>query len=393
MKHILLVLACVAGLFATASIDSELSADQTSTPQQALRSHPPAVFALTEARVVVSPDTTLKKATVIVREGKIEAVGDIIVPTDAQVISMAGKTIYPGFIDAYSEQSVAGEPLAGTARYWNGQVTPQISMARHLAKNEDLRTLRKQGIVAQLIAPADGVIRGRSAVVATSDDELNRTLLASDVAQHLQLTVSRRGRETYPGSPMGAVALARQALYDAQWYRDARIAVEADSSLALPEQNEALAALQPVLSGSQPIVVKTSNEQFVMRADQFASEFGLSMIVVGNGREYRRLSEIAATRRPMILPLAFPKAPNVSTPELAQEATLQSLMHWDIAPENPSRVDAAGIEFALTTDRLEAKSDFLKALRKAVARGLYANISTRSVGPDHDTGKCFVWTG
>jgi imidazolonepropionase-like amidohydrolase len=247
---------------------------------------------------------------------------------------------------------------------------PRFPWPRHLAANEDLKTLRKQGIVAQLIAPAAGVIRGTSAVVATGDGEPNQTLLAADVAQHLHLTVPRRGRDSYPGSPMGAVALARQAIYDAQWYRDARIAVDADATLPLPEHNDALAALQPVLNGAQPVVVKTSNEQFVLRADQFAAEFGLSLIVVGNGREYRRLAEIAATKRPIILPLAFPKAPNVSTPEAAQDATLESLMHWDIAPENPARVDSAGISFAFTTERLESKADFLKSLRKAVARGL-----------------------
>ncbi len=370
MKRAISFLACAASLVIVAAIQSQLAADQTSTPQDALRSNPPAVFALTDAQVVVSPDVTLEKATIVVRGGKIESVGDVAAPADARVISMAGKTIYPGFIDAYAEHSVSGDPLAGTARYWNGQVSPQISMAEHLAANEDLKTLRKQGIVAQLIAPAAGVIRGTSAVVGTGDGEPNKTLLAADVAQHLQLTVTRRGRDSYPGSPMGAVALARQAIYDAQWYRDARIAVDGDSTLPLPEHNDALSALQPVLNGAQPVVVKTSNEQFVLRADQFAAEFGLSLIVVGNGREYRRLAEIAATKRPIILPLAFPKAPNVSTPETAQDATLESLMHWDIAPENPARVDSAGISFAFTTERLESKADFLKSLRKAVARGL-----------------------
>lgn len=56
-------------------------------------------------------------------------------------------------------------------------------------------------------------------------------LLARDVAQHLRLTILKPGRNTYPGSPMGAVALARQAMYDAQWYRDAHAAFAADSSL------------------------------------------------------------------------------------------------------------------------------------------------------------------
>ncbi len=358
---------------------SSATADQTSKPQEALRSHPPQVFALTNATVVVNPDSRLENATIIVRDGRIEAVGDVQPPADAEVISFAGKTIYPGFINSYTEQNVTGDPLAGSARYWNGQVTPQLSMAEHAGTQDGLSVLRKQGFVAQLIAPADGVIRGTSAIVTTAAGDLNTTLLARDVAQHLQLTVPRRNRAGYPGSPMGAVALARQALYDAQWYRDAHSAVDADPSLPIPEQNDALGALQPLLAGEMPVIVSASNEQFAMRADRFAAEFGLSLIIKGSGNEYRRLDEIAATKRPLILPLAFPKPPNVSTPESAQDAKLESLLHWDIAPENPARVDAAGIRFALSTDRLESKADFLKSLRKAVERGLSPASALRAL--------------
>ena len=361
-------------------ISGSAKADETSVPQQPLRSNPPAVFALTGARVVINPEKTLEQATVIVRRGMIEAIGTgIPVPADAHEISLAGKTIYPGFIDAYAEQSLSSERLNGTARYWNGQVTPQLSVADQAVSLPDTSALRRQGIVARLIAPADGVIRGRSALVTTGNGELNTTLLNRDVAQHLLLTVPRRSRGGFPGSPMGAVSLARQAMLDAQWYRDAQRAIQTDGALPAIEQNDALASLQPVISGRMPVIVSTSNEQFVLRAEQFAAEFGLSLIVLGNGREYRRLAEVAAIRRPLILPLAFPKAPPVATPESTQDVTLESLMHWDIAPENPARLDAAGVRFAFTTDRLGSGTDFLKALRKAVARGLSPTTALRSL--------------
>ncbi|MEJ7594019.1 MAG: amidohydrolase family protein [Planctomycetaceae bacterium] len=355
-------------------------ADQTSTPQEALRSNPPDVFAITGAMIVSQPDAAPEAATIVVRHGRIEAIGaDIKVPADAREINLTGKTIYAGFIDAYSEQTISTERLNGSARYWNGQVTPQLSVADQLPANADLAALRKQGFVAQLVAPTDGVIKGRSALVALTGTDANTSLLAGNVALHLQLTVSRRGRDGYPGSPMGAVALARQAMYDAQWYRDAQAAFAADSSLQRPEHNDALAALQLAIAGSMPIIVSASNEQFALRADRFAAEFGLALIVKGSGKEYRRLPEIAATKRSLILPLAFPKPPNVATPEAAQDATLESLLHWDIAPENPARVDAAGIRFALTTDGLNSKNDFLKNLRKAVERGLSPSSALRAL--------------
>ncbi len=355
-------------------------ADQTSTPQEALRSNPPTVFAITGASIVSHPDATAAPATILVRHGRIEAIGaDVQIPADAREINLAGKTIYAGFIDAYSEQTIPTERLNGSARYWNGQVTPQLSVADQLPTNADIVVLRKQGFVAQLVAPTDGVIKGRSALVALTGTDANTALLAGNVAQHLQLTVSRRGRDGYPGSPMGAVALARQAMYDAQWYRDAQAAFAADTSLQRPEHNDALAALQPAITGSMPIIVSASNEQFVLRADRFAAEFGLALIIKGSGNEYRRLPEIAATRRSLILPLAFPKPPNVATPEAAYDATLESLLHWDIAPENPARVDAAGIRFALTADGLTSKKDFLKNLRKAVERGLSRSSALRAL--------------
>lgn len=363
-----LVLFCLAISWLSVS----LAADRSSESVEGLRSRAPGVWALTNATLVISPEQTVPSATLLIRDGKIEAAGaDAVVPPDATAIDMSGRTIYAGFIDAYSEHTVNSEGLARSARYWNNQVTPQLLAADHA---QDLRgdadPLRKQGIVARLVAPADGVIRGRSAVLATGTGAVNQQLLATDVAQHMELTVSRRGRSGYPGSPMGAVALARQALYDAQWYRAAWQAVRAEPGLPLPERNDALQALQPVIEGAMPVIIETSNELFLLRAEKFAAEFGLQLIVRGSGREYRRLQDVVATRRPILLPVAFPAPPDVSTAELAEETTLESMLHWDLAPENPARLEAAGVRFAFTTDRLTATSDFLKSIRTAVKRGL-----------------------
>lgn len=119
-------------------------ADQTSTPQGALRSNPPNVFAITGASVVSYPDATAAPATIVVRHGRIEAIGaDVQVPADAREIDHTGKTIYVGFIDAYSEQAISTERLNGSARYWNRQVTPQLSVADQLPANADIAALRK----------------------------------------------------------------------------------------------------------------------------------------------------------------------------------------------------------------------------------------------------------
>src|SRR5262245_11761880 len=72
-------------------------------PAQRTGSLKPTVYAIENARVVTAPGTVLEKATVVIRDGLIEAVGaDVKVPADATVIDGKGRTIYPGLIDAGS---------------------------------------------------------------------------------------------------------------------------------------------------------------------------------------------------------------------------------------------------------------------------------------------------
>lgn len=346
-------------------------ADQSSDQETGLREHVPDVWALQHAKVIIRPGQMIEDATLVVRDGRIASVASgAPAPDDAQEIDLSGRTIYPGFIDAYSEIDLSTDRIKDTASHWNPNVVPQLSVAENFLANELNSDLRKQGIVAQLRAPKNKIIRGRSALVSTGTSDPKRALLATDVAQHLMLTAAARSRTTYPGSPMGAVALARQTIYDAQWYRDAWNAAKSDAKLPRPETNAALQALQPVLSRDMPVVIECFNELFALRADRFAAEFQLDLVIRGSGHEYRRLADIAATGRTLILPLSFPDAPDVSTAERAANVTLESLMHWDLAPENPARVSQAGINFAFCTDRLSSVGDFLKRLRTAVERGL-----------------------
>ncbi|MEX2188211.1 MAG: amidohydrolase family protein [Pirellulales bacterium] len=350
-------------------------------PADGLRQNVPSVYALINARIVVAPGRTIEKGTVVVRDGTIEAAAATAQPpADARVLDFAGKTIYAGLIDAYAETNVA--PPTGGAKHWNDNITPQSDVAATYQADEKLnKTLRSQGIAARLAVPSAGIIKGTAAVVTTGDGETGAAILRSSVAMQAQLTVSRRGRGAadYPGSPMGALTLVRQTLYDTQWYQSAHKAAAADSRLPRPERNDALAALEPVVDGKLPIIFDASNELYFLRADRVAREFGLRAIVRGSGQEYQRLDAIAATGRPVLLPVAFPRAPDVATPEAAMSATLERLLHWDIAPENPGRLDRAGVTIALSTYGLRDAGTFLKNVRRAVERGLSSESALRAL--------------
>jgi N-acetylglucosamine-6-phosphate deacetylase len=338
-----------------------------------LRENPPRTFALKGAKIYVTPDRVIESGTLVVEGNKIVEVGaEVEVPTGAIEIDVTGKILYPGFIDAYREYEIAVPEGLIRATYWNTQVQPELAVADALPDlTEERDEWLEQGIVARLIVPAAGIIRGTSSLVMLADDP-HSALVARDVAQHMRITVPFRfgDRERNPTSPMGAVSLVRQSLYDARWYADAWDVAVADPTVPRPEQNASLAELADVLDDGAPVIIDTSNEVFVLRADRVAREFGLRLIIKGSGNEFRRLDEIVGLGRPLIIPLALPQAPDVSSPEKALDASLESLMYWDLAPDNPRRLAEAGAQFAFCTEGLSDAEEFLDNLRLVIKRGL-----------------------
>ncbi len=367
-----------AAIFVAASVlvcRTSFSAGAESTaPPDGLRSNTPQVHAITGARLVVAPGKVIEKGTLVVRDGVIAAVGaDVEAPADARRWDAAGKTVYAGLIDAYGElPESAATSAPSTAAYWNANIVPQFRAdSVYRADAETNKKLRSQGVVVRLVAPASGIIKGTSALVTTGDDEPSRAITQAPVALHAKLTTRMsRERSGYPTSPMGALALVRQALYDAQWYRKAWEVYRARDRVARPERNEALEVLQSYVGDGLPMMIDAPDEQYFLRANQVASEFGVNLIVRGSGHEYRRLEAIHATGRAVIVPVDFPKAPDVRTAEAAATASLESLLHWDLAPENPGRLEKARVRFAFTSHGLKDKGTLLAQVRKAVHRAL-----------------------
>ena len=347
--------------------------DATSTkPTIGLRQNLPKVYALKNARIVTEPGQVLEQGMIVIDGRSILAVGAAVsLPAGTEVIDCAGKTIYAGLIDAWGEVEVPSADIE--LGYWNAHITPERSSRSAAAKLPSTAAkLRSQGVTARLVAPDDGIIKGSSCVALLGDPEEGRRIVRDDAFTHLQLTVPRSGsgtRPRYPNSPMGAVALLRQAFSDAHWYRDAWTAYRSQPGLPRPETNRALQRLGEVmLQGT--FIADAPNERMAIRADGIAREFSLKLVLRGSGREYQRLEEIRGTGRPILVPVNFPSTPNVATGERAMEMTLRDLMHWHLAPENPARLVQAGVKICLTSDGLQDPAEFLTQVRRAVQRGL-----------------------
>src|SRR5512143_758186 len=75
-------------------------------------------WALTNARVETVTRGVIERGTIVIRDGLIAAVGaDVAAPADARVLDLAGKTLYPAFIDLTSSLGLASTPApAGGGR-------------------------------------------------------------------------------------------------------------------------------------------------------------------------------------------------------------------------------------------------------------------------------------
>jgi imidazolonepropionase-like amidohydrolase len=376
------------------------SAQVTTVPRQGIRENDPRVHALTNARIVAAPGKTIEKGTVLIRDGLIVEVGpDVKVPAEARVWDLAGKTIYPGFIDAYSRldlpETLKPEPVrsdvdpddpnakpkevpresAKGTRSWNPRVTPERRAADYLNLDKKAtKALRDLGFASALIVPGRGVFHGSSTLINLQEADVDTMVVAPVVAQHIGFDFDREGRDGdrgYPNSLMGSIALIRQSFLDASWYQAAQDAYRKNpATMERPETNASLAALAEQMQRN-PAVFEAEDELDLLRALRIADEFKLKPILFGNGYEYRVRKTLAEKKPAIILPLDFPKPPEIERPDQTLEVELDELQHWDRAPSNPARLAEAGIPFAFTTQKLEKpEKDFWSRIRLAVRRGL-----------------------
>jgi N-acetylglucosamine-6-phosphate deacetylase len=357
-------------------------------PPNGPRREEPAAVVIRDCTAHVRPGETLEHATLVVEGGRIVGVaaGDAgaalakAAPAWAAARDGAGLHVYAGFLEPWLEIDVPRPDPEAPGSHWNVRVTPQRSALDRGAAGIDkgtAETLRGLGFVAAAVAPKGGIFQGSAAVVSLAerpeDPSLTRPAVYRDGAYQLvsfELAGERGGEDGrwggYPDSQMGAIALIRQTLSDADWWKVSG----ADGGGA----RNALSALAPAQGKAPRLMVNAADELEVLRAGKIASEFGRELAVIGSGHEYRRLEAIARGKWPVVLPLAFPKPPKVGSVGEQEATELRDLIDWEQAPTNPRRVDAAGLTVALTTgklpDKLGGRGVFRENLQSAIKHGL-----------------------
>jgi len=358
-------------------------------PEEGIRAKKNSYIAYTNIRIIVSSQKVIQNGMIVVKNGIIESVSETNdVPNGATEISLFGKWAYPSFVEPYGiQKSVSNRasyrsstnkektsPIG--AKHWNDAIFPENRMLDDLPQSFDSKFIKEwqeNGFGTLLLASNDKMMRGSGTVVLPTDKPYNDKILLPEFGQFIAFD---KGTSTtpYPSSLMGGIALLRQTFYDADWYKSL---IEFQNKNAHPpiEVNVSLQAIANSIEQKTPFIFDTQNELNLFRANQIAKEFSLNSVFVGSGLEYRRLKDIQEINPKLIVPVNFPKTPDVNTLASRSDISYGTLRYWYFAPFNPFLLDSAKIEFSFTSYGLKTKKEFLPNIRKSIYHGLPENVA------------------
>ncbi len=356
---------------------------QETFPRNGVKDDRAGAYAFTHATLVADYQNTIEDATLLVRDGKVEAVGKSITIPDGYIeMDLDGQYIYPSLIDMYTHY---GQPEVERARGgWGsaetlepetkGPYNANDAIKAHYNAFEGFETdakaagqWRKEGFGTVLSFRPDGLARGTSMLITLADTRSNKAILQPRVAAHYSFDKGSSSMD-YPGSAMGYVSLLRQTYIDADWYAELDPKPFVDRSLEAWIDSQGL-----------PQIFEVGNWHGAIRADRIGDEFGVQYLLKTGGDSYQRLDLLKETGAPLIVPVAFPEAFDVSDPIETYRISYQDLKHWELAPANLAKLEDEGFDFALTAAGLKDVKSFHQNVRKAIELGLSPETALKAL--------------
>jgi hypothetical protein len=218
---------------------------------------------------------------------------------------------------------------------------------------------------------------GQSALINLAGAEGSKMVVRSPVALTVQFSSGGGFGGGYPGSLMGTVAFIRQSFYDAVHYRDKIARYERiKRGVSRPEHDKKLAALQPALNGTMPVLFIANSDGDIRRALMISEEFKLKPIVAGAAFSYRVADLLKSRNVPVILSVDFPKRA-ADLPD-DEDESLRVLRERAEAPTAAATLAKAGVKFAFMSGSLRPQ-EFVSNVQKAVESGLPKEEALRAL--------------
>lgn len=312
------------------------------------------VYALTGGRVFTLAGPPLENGTVLIREGRIAAVGTgVSLPRDAEVIDVRGLQVYPGLFDSISQLGLTeiGQVSATVDLSELGDYHPQLvaATAVHPA-SEHIPVARANGITHAGVAPGGGrssspLLPGQASLLLLDGWTVEEMLVKKSVGLVLHWpslqtrsfdfsTFSTRERsfEEVRKEYEEKVSQLEDWLEAARHYAQA---VERGSRERF-ERDLKLEALIPVIRGDLPLLVMANSARDIRNAVEFITRNRLKMILCGGGEAWKVKELLKEHDIPVIL------RPTQTLPEEEDDP-------YDRPFTQPGELRAAGIRIAFAT--------------------------------------------
>jgi imidazolonepropionase-like amidohydrolase len=324
-------------------------------------------IAITGGTVYPVSGPKLDNATVLIRDGRIAAVGtNVAVPAGATVVNAAGKWVTPGLIDGAGQM---GLREIGAVQNTNESVLRGNDVAASFNVAEGINpastlipVTRIEGVTTALAVPNGNLIWGQAVLIDLDGTTIEAMLIKSPVGIVADLSEGSKGAGG--GSRAGAAQRLRQVLNDAREYARRR----ADYSRAQIQQLAApaadLEALQPVLRGELPLIAVANRRSDIETALRIAREYRLRLILAGGAEGWTIADRIAAAGVPVLV------------------EPLDNIPTYDalgIRYENAALLAKGGVKVALMETATENSRNLRQQAGNAVASGMTWDQALRAV--------------
>jgi imidazolonepropionase-like amidohydrolase len=319
---------------------------------------PPAVYALTHAKIFTLVGPAIEDGTLIIRDGKIAAVGTgIDVPSGAQVIDAKGLQIYPGLFDSITQMGLReiGAVSSTVDETETGDFNPDVVAATAiLPSSEHITVTRAAGITEVLAVPASGgfdssggsgLLGGQASAIHMSGWTINEMLIKKSAAMVIDWpTIETRTFDFSTFSIKEKPYTEAKQEYDkhvdelADWLARARHYAQAlgHAGPADYDADVRLAALVPVVRGQLPVLVFADEARDIRHAVEFCDQQKLKMILAGGLEAYKVKDLLRSKNIPVIL------RPVLTLPNHQDDP-------YDRVLSQPAELAAAGVKFAFAS--------------------------------------------
>ena len=319
-------------------------------------------FALINATIITSPGSSLKEATVIVKDGLIFNVGEnISIPDNAEIIDATGLYVYSAFIDGMANTGAKRpESMERPRNLFTPDppndfagITPENSVLTQIdVKSSAIASIRKSGFAISHTVPFGRMLPGSTSLVllkeANHPDDL---IMNKNVALYAQW-VGAPG--AYPNNILGMMAKWRNLYRNAeQNKKHADMYAENPSGLPRPTGDRVSQAFYPIVTKEKPVLFDVSGMLDVRRAMRLQNDLGFSLMVAGVEQSFELIEELQTTETPIFLSLDVPDKPkNSKSDDKSEEVAAQEMRRMEFYTKHVSQAAAleqAGIKFGFSS--------------------------------------------